>query len=174
MLTHRWAVVGATLFLQTAFAGGAADGAERLQQLLPATCVSLAASKLNLTLPAEWRPYIGATRVCPLKRNSGATENIRLVSIFIEDYYRNKPADAPWEDFPKPVLLDDVGQQVGTLEALFPNESPGEMVLSYGRWQGHIPTEIKMRMLHPGVSGNYDLPTLRWNKKSRRYESSAN
>lgn len=164
-------MLGATLFLQTAIAGGAADGVERLQRLLPATCVSLAAAKVNVTLSAEWKSYIGATRACPLTKNNGEKADIWLVSVFIEDYYRDKPADAPWEDFPKPVLLNVVGQQVGTLEALFPNESPGEMVLTYGRWQGNTPGEIKTRMLHPGVSGNYDLPTLRWNKALGRYES---
>ena len=139
------------------------------QRLLPNACVPLVSSKLNATLAAEWQPYLSSTHACPLVKIRGAKPDIVLVSIFIEDYYRDKPAGAMWENFPKPILFSYKGERVGELEELFPGEDVGEMVLTYGHWQGNIPGEIRMHIIHPGVAGDYDLPTLLWNKEKQRY-----
>lgn len=140
-----------------------------LTQLLPDTCLPIASSNITVNLGIKWQPYLFATRVCPLEKQKGVKANIYLISIFIEDYYRDKPADSPWEQFPTPVLVNEKGTQVGVVSELFPEESPGEMVLTYGKWVGNIPGEIKMHVLHPGVAGDYDLPTLYWHAEKKQY-----
>lgn len=146
-----------------------ASSTNDFQRLMPDACIPLAASKLNVPLAAEWRPYLSSTRVCPLVQQRGAKPDIVLISISIQDYYRDKPADAKWENFPKPILANYRGEHVGEISELFPEESPGEMILTYGHWQDNIPGEIRMHIINPAVTGDYDLPTLLWNKEKQRY-----
>ena len=58
---------------------------------------------------------------------------------------------------------------MGELKELFPDDLPGEMTITYGRWEGNVPGEIRMRVVANIVVKNYDLPTLKWNKETRRY-----
>lgn len=139
------------------------------QRLLPDSCVPLASLELRITLAAEWRPYLSATRACPLVRQHGVKPDIVLISIFSEDYYRDKPDGSVWESFPKPILFNYKGERVGEFEELFPYDLPSEMILTYGHWHGNIPGEIRMHIIHPGAGGNYDLPTLLWKKEKQRY-----
>lgn len=92
-----------------------------------------------------------------------------LISIFIKNYYGDKPVGSKWENFPKPALFSDKGERVGELKVLFPGEDVGEMILTYGHWQGNIPGQIRMRIIHPGVAGDYNLPTLLWSKEKQLY-----
>lgn len=139
------------------------------QKLSATTCTAYSGSAFKPALTAEWRPYLSVTRVCLLIKKPGDKAAVALVSVFIGDYYRGKPENALWENFPKPILFDGAGQRVGELSELFPEESPGEMILTYGRWQGDIPGEIRMHIINPAVTGDYDLPTLLWNKEQHRY-----
>lgn len=143
--------------------------ADHFQRLSPGSCVALASTKLKIELAAEWQPYLSSTHVCPLVKQHGVKPEIILISVSMESYYRDKPAGAVWENFPQPILFNDKGKSVGVLKALFPEESPGEMILTYGHWQGNIPGEIRMHIIHPGVAGDYDLPTLLWDKDKKRY-----
>jgi len=146
--------------------------ADDIQRLLPDTCVPLASSKLTVTLAPEWQPYLSSTRVCPLARQRGAKPNIVLISVFAEDYYyqiRGKPDADAWADFPKSLLFNAEGKQVGEIERLFPGDNLGEVVLAYGHWQGSIPGEIRTHIISRTATGDRDLPTLLWNKEKQRY-----
>lgn len=139
------------------------------QRLLPDTCVPLVASKLKLDLGAEWLPYQSSTRVCPLVKLRGAKADVVLITISVENYYRDKPVGAKWENFPKPILFNEKGARVGELAELFPGDDVVEMVLTYGHWQGNIPSEIRMHIIDPTVTGDYDLPSLLWSNERQRY-----
>ena len=153
----------------------AVPATDDFQELSPDTCVSLASSKLKVTLASEWQPYLAATRVCPLAKPDNAKPDIFLVAIFGTDYYRGKSVITD-EHFPKPILFTAKGERVGELEGLFPASNfyaedvyIVEMILTYGRWQGNIPGEIRMRVLDPTVTGDHNLPTLLWSREKKRY-----
>ena len=82
----------------------AVPATDDFQELSPDTCVSLASSKLKVTLASEWQPYLAATRVCPLAKPDNAKPDIFLVAIFGTDYYRGKSVITD-EHFPKPIYL---------------------------------------------------------------------
>jgi len=151
---------------------GCAIGAqdEAFKTLEPETCFPLQSSKLSVQLSAGWKDYLPSVRVCPLRREPDTDATVYVVSIFVKDYYRDKPALAPWEDFPKPLVVNDKGETVGKLEELYPSEDVGKMILTFGHWRGHLPGEIRMHIRHPGVAGDYDLPTLIWNAEKKRYD----
>jgi len=146
--------------------------ADDLQKLLPDTCVPLASSKLKVTLAPEWQPYLSSTRVCPLAKKHGAKPDVVLISVFAEDYYygiRGKPGAYAWNDFPKSLLFNSEGEQVGKVERLFPVDNVSEVVLAYGHWQGNIPGEIRTHIIPRTATGDRDLPALLWSKEKQRY-----
>jgi hypothetical protein len=165
--------IGIAAVLVAGFFGSAGcvakDGDAGFQPLHPEACVALASSGVAVALSADWKPYLPSVRVCPLKKGKETDAEIFVVSIFVKDFYRDKPASAPWEKFPKPWVVNHKGEVVGKLEELYPGEDVGKMNLTVGRWQGRIPGEIRMHILHPGVAGDYDLPTLVWDHERKRY-----
>jgi hypothetical protein len=142
---------------------------EKFQTLSDKTCVSIAASPVKITLPLQWQPYMSSVRVCPLTRMANDRPAIFLVSVFIEDYYRDKPMDAEWDKFPKPVFFNAAGQCVARLPDLFPTEPPRDLEISYGHWQGNIPGEIRTHVSNPAVGGDFELPVLKWNEAKLHY-----
>lgn len=146
--------------------------ANSIQRLLPDTCVPLASSKFKVTLAPEWLPYLSSTRVCPLVRKNGAKPDIFLISVFVEDYYyhiRGKPDAYAWHDFPRSLLFNSDGNEVGKIERLFPVDNISEVVLAYGEWRENIPGEIRTHVISRTDTGDRDLPTLLWNKEKQRY-----
>jgi hypothetical protein len=131
----------------------------------------------DLALPAAWTPYRAATRVCALSDRAGGTvqapapARVRLVAVFTDDYYRSLPADAPWERFPLPVLLDEAGRCLAQLPHLFPSDPPEDLEVRPGRWRDGIPQEIQLQVRSPAQGGDYRLPTLRWDAKARLYRA---
>ena len=168
MRTVAIAIITTTVVINAA-CNARTPAEDGFQQLLPQACVPLASSKVTVALSAAWEPYLSATRACPLAKQQGTQPEITLITIFAVDYYRDKPEGAVWENFPDPILVNRAGARVGTLEHLFPDEAPGEMTLSYGRWRGNIPGEIRIHITHSGVSGDYDLPTRLWSEERKRY-----
>ncbi len=140
----------------------------------PAHCQPAAA---DLALPAAWTPYRAATRVCALSERAGekvqapAPGKVRLVAVFTDDYYRDLPADAPWERFPLPLLLDEAGRCLAQLPHLFPSDPPEGLEVRPGRWRDGIPQEIQLQVRSPAQGGDYRLPTLRWDAKVRLYRA---
>jgi hypothetical protein len=145
------------------------ENAVHFSELQPESCQQLAASTIKVRLGQEWQPYLASTRFCRLVKPGETDAAIILISVFTDDYYRDKPDGAVWEDFPKPVLINKTGEIVGNLVELFPYDLPSEMNLRYGNWQGNIPGEIRMHVIANTVVNTYDLPTLSWNKEKQRY-----
>lgn len=137
--------------------------------------ITLSAAQCKQALPGTPLPdgmerYRAAVRVCDLAR-AGQPARIRLISVFTDDHYKSLPADAPWENFPLPVLVDASGRCVGRLPHLFPVDPPQELVVSAGRWRRGLPQELRLKVLSPAVGGNYRLPTLRWDSKTEAYRA---
>ena len=126
----------------------------------------------TVALSTDMEPYRSAVKVCSLARPAQPVK-VRLVSVFTDDYYQNLPADAPWQRFPLPVLLDDTGRCLGRLPHLFPVDPPQELVVRAGQWRRGIPHELRLTVLSPAVGGNYRLPSLRWSAKAQAYQSTA-
>ncbi|MBF9265171.1 hypothetical protein [Paracidovorax cattleyae] len=131
----------------------------------------------DLALPAAWAPYRDATRVCALaerpagKAPARAPAKVRLVAVFTDAYYRNLPADAPWERFPLPLLVDEAGRCLARLPHLFPVDPPEDLEVRPGRWRDGIPQEIQLQVRSSAQGGDYRLPTLRWDGEARFYRA---
>ena len=138
-------------------------------ELQPGSCQQLAVSTIKVRLGQEWQPYLASTRFCHLVKPGETDAAIILISIFTDDYYRDKPDGGVWEEFPKPVLINKKGEIVGNRVELYPYDLPSEMSLSYGNWLDNIPGEIRMHVIANTVVSTYELPTLSWNKEKQRY-----
>ncbi|GKT23620.1 hypothetical protein [Acidovorax sp. SUPP3334] len=125
----------------------------------------------DLALPTAWEPYRAAVRVCSLAQAGAgkAPPKVRLLAVFTDEHYRRLPADAPWEKFPLPQLVDETGRCLGQLPHLFPVDPPEELEVRPGRWRAGLPQEIQLQVRSPAAGGDYRLPTLRWDAKTRHY-----
>lgn len=141
--------------------------------LPPERCTALASSEVVIELPPSWKKYSRAVRVCPLSMRADEKAEVHLLSIFAEDYYRDLPADARWEDFPRPLLINDKGECLAQLPELFPFDEPRDIVIRYGRWKNRRPGEIRIHARNPALGGDYHLPPLRWQPMRQRYEATA-
>ncbi|QPF75634.1 hypothetical protein G8A07_23760 [Roseateles sp. DAIF2] len=135
----------------------------------PMACQVLTAEQLA-RLPAVWHRYAAVAKGCKLSA-PGRPTRLTLVSIFTEDYYRDRPVDAPWEEFPKPLLLDQDFRCVGVLPEIYPIEQPRELTLRHGRWRDGLPQEIRIHVSNPAIGGDYKLPAMRWDPSLKLYQS---
>ena len=129
-------------------------------------CKPIAASA---ALPEAWSKYRESTRICSLARNDSQVAQVSLVSVFVDDYYRGLPKDAPWESFPMPMLVDPSGRCLAQLSHLFPSEPPSRLVVQAGGWKNGVPTLLRFNVLNPAVDGNYRLPSMKWDEQTKRY-----
>ncbi|WP_431257467.1 hypothetical protein ACQ86G_22910 [Roseateles chitinivorans] len=157
----------AVALMGSAWADGKQDG--RWRQLNAEACTPLTENE-QARLPATWKPYLSATRRCELTE-PGAKSQVALITVFALSFYEGKPATAPWEDFPRPLLVDEEFRPVGGISELFPWDQPATLTLRHGLWKGGIPQEIRVHVDNPAVSGPYDLPVLRWDASQRQYRS---
>lgn len=121
-------------------------------------------------LTADMEPYRASVKDCPIAR-TGQPAKVHLLSVFTDDYYKGRPADAPWQQFPLPLLIDASGRCLGRLPHLFPVDPPQELVVSAGQWRRGMPHELRLQVLSPAVGGNYRLPSLRWDAKQQIYQT---
>jgi|GEM_PF-3712282 len=140
--------IGLIALADIAYAGAPSDGFHKLSLK---SCKPVGSSEFADKLPPDWSPYLSATKVCPLLPTHKTKSHIVLISIFATDYYRDKPADAPWANFPKPILVNRDGAYVARLPELFPFDEPRELSLRYGRWQGDTPGEIRVHVRNPPI-----------------------
>ncbi|MFY3384425.1 hypothetical protein [Paracidovorax sp. MALMAid1276] len=138
-------------------------------RVLPAQCQPVADAA---PLPAELEPYRAAVRACPLAR-APQPARVRLLSVFTDDFYKGLPADARWQNFPLPVLVDASGRCIGRLPHLFPVDPPQELTVHAGQWRNGIPHELRLHVLSPAVGGNHPLPSLRWQAPTQSYHANA-
>lgn len=124
-----------------------------------------------LELPLEYRKYLGFVKMCSLnKTDSGSVWRTALVSIWAHDYLVRKGDTATWEEFPPALLVDSHFKAVGKLPELYPMDWATHLVVSYGKWQNDRPTEIRVDVSNPAVSGDYYYAPLQWNQAKGRYE----
>ena len=171
-----WRACLSAASLATACAAQARD----FVTLAPAACLPVEPSAV---LPGDMEPYRASVRACPLVQAlpspspaataATAHAKVRLLSVFTDDYYKALPADAPWQNFPLPILVDDTGRCVGRLAHLFPVDPPQELSISAGRWQRGVPHELRLKVRSPAVGGNYALPSLHWNARAGTYAATA-
>ncbi|WP_354414107.1 hypothetical protein [Variovorax atrisoli] len=162
-------LLGTPAWSELASAKGAGKPVDAWRKLQPESCTLLEAKDRD-RLPAAWTPYLAATRRCELAAPD-ARPQVALVTIFASAYYEGRPANAPWERFPTPLLVDSEFRCVGGIDQLFPWDQPAMLELRHGLWMDGIPQEIRVHVDTPGVGGSYDLPTLRWNAEQRRYQA---
>ncbi len=150
-------------------AKGAEPASGAWRALAPESCSPLSQTD-RARLPANWKPYVDAARRCELSAPDGQPQ-VALISVFTDEYYRGRPADAPWEDFPKPLLVDRDFRCVGGLRELFPSDQPRTLTLRHGLWRDGVPQEIRVQVINPAVGGDYALPVLRWDAAQHRYRA---
>ncbi|MDK2125763.1 hypothetical protein [Parachitinimonas caeni] len=138
-----------------------------MQKLSQNECKPVGESLIR-QLPEAWIPYLAHTKACPLAKRGGKAA-VTLVSIFTIEYYEKQPDSAPWENFPRPLLLDRQGKCLGQLAELYPDEQPRELILHYGKWQGALPGLIQVQVKDPTPGGDYRLPDLNWNARQGKY-----
>ncbi|CAN7452341.1 hypothetical protein [Acidovorax sp. LjRoot117] len=151
------------------FAWACAAQAHDFVTIAPAACTPV---EQGMGLPADMAAYRAAVKVCPLAQPTAphtAQAQVRLLSVFTDDYYKALPADAPWQNFPLPMLIDATGRCLGRIGHLFPADPPQELTISAGRWQRGIPHELRLKVRSPAVGGDATLPSLHWNARSGGY-----
>jgi hypothetical protein len=117
-----------------------------------------------IELPADWTPYRDFVRSCPIAKPARTSSPaLRLLAVFVDDYYAKKPSGSPWEQFPLPMLVDINGRCLARVAHLFPVDPPRDLIVRFGKWRSDgLPSEIKFQVKNPAVDGNYNLPTLYW------------
>jgi hypothetical protein len=159
----RGYIVTAVFFIVVTFPdfgfGGASQGLEKLN---PANCLKLD-EKSRTRLPESWRKYAAFTKYCPIKPQSDKA-NVSIITVWVKDYYDSRSSDAGWETFPKPLIVDRDMNKIGELPELYPVDEPREIDILVGKWQSGIPTEIKVDVFNPAVSGDYFYPPIRFNQ----------
>lgn len=144
-----------------------AEGYTGFKQVKAKDCVDLD-QRLLQKLPAPWHKYKNFIKICPLKKNMRSKEVVSIVSLWTEDYL-NMKEHKTWEEFPQSIIIDENLNEVGTLPVIFPVESPIEPAVYFGKWKSAIPTEVRVDVHDPTVSGDYYYSPLIWNDKDKRY-----
>lgn len=92
-----------------------------------------------------------------------------MISIWSHEYLdANRKKD--WEEFPLPILVDRQFRQCGTLPELYPNSYVNSVYVSYGKWKSDIPSEIRVDVADPTVSGDYHYAPIKWDETARKYK----
>lgn len=137
------------------------------KELKSKNCTALDSQSIQ-KLPSSWEKYEQFIKICSLLKSSHSSAKVAIVSIWTDDYM-NSQSKRMWEDFPLTILVDENLNEIGTLPEIFPMDSRTEPIIYYGRWKSGIPTEIKVDVYNPTVSGDYYYAPLTWDEKRRRY-----
>lgn len=157
-------------FLYLVYTPSCFGGTKEFRQLSEQDCSPLTREDL-LKLPLEYRKYAGFVKTCSLKQaGSGSDWRTALISIWAHDYLIPKGETATWEDFPPALLVDSNFKTVGKLPELYPMDWVTHLVISYGKWHNGRPTEIRVDVSNPAVSGDYYYAPLQWKQAEGRYE----
>ena len=149
---------------------GCNNNAGNFQRLSDKSCVPYTQASPKPALTEEWQPYLASTQICPLVKKAGDKPAIMLVSVSLAEATVNKNESDLWDSIPKPMLINEKGLCVARLPYLYPDDPPFEMQLSIGQWKGNIPGEIRLHILNQAVDGDFDLPTLIWDSRNKKYE----
>ena len=157
----------AAAFLLTPNAYG--KGYKGFLLLNPDECVP-ADKKVLLQLPAEWHKYGDFVKICGLTQKKGQPAKVSILSVWADDFYEAQSPDPVWEDFPLPLIVNNSFHQVGQLPEIYPSNPPHWLNVHYGKWQSGIPTEIRVDVENPAVTGDYYYAPLLWNKDKEKYQ----
>jgi len=128
----------------------------------------------RILLPLEFQPFVSFVRKYELKTRAAGSTKVSILSISINDYYRHQtvmaPLDAPYVNFPLPIILDTAFRILGKLPELYPNNDVSSLQVFYGRWNSDIPCEIRLKVQNPAVGGDYEYHPLVWNPKKKQYQ----
>lgn len=148
---------------QSSWAGGYLGFTE----LKAKDCVAFDQRQLQ-NLPPSWHRYGKFVKKCPLKKSAGSKPVVSIISIWTEEYLDTKEVRL-WEDFPLSMIVDENLNEVATLPLIFPMDSPSEPAVYFGKWKSALPTEIRVDVRDPTVSGDYYYAPFIWNDKDKRY-----
>jgi len=144
-----------------------AAGYEGFRELKEKDCVLLGEKDVQ-RLPTVWLKYKDFIKICQLKKSLASKAKVSIISIWTDDYL-NAQATKMWEDFPLTVIVDDHFNKLGTLPEHFPTDFRTEPIIYYGKWKSGIPTEIRIDVYNPTVSGDYYYSPFIWNDKDKKY-----
>ena len=144
-----------------------AAGYQGFKELKENDCVLLDEKDVQ-RLPSAWYKYKNFIKICPLKNKPASNASVYIISIWTDDYL-NAQATKMWEDFPHTIIVDNNLGELGTLPELFPMGFRTEPIIYYGKWKAGIPTEIRIDVYNPTVSGDYYYSPLTWNDKDKKY-----
>lgn len=121
-------------------------------------------------LPSVWHKYNGFIKKCEFKRGKNSKAIVSLVSIWAIDYL-DAQKKSMWEDFSCTLIVDNKFNTVAVFpeHELYPINQPCSLYVYYGKWKGGIPTEIRIDVDNPAVSGDYYYAPLIWNDKDKKY-----
>ena len=164
---HRWIMISIILAITTTSHGNEYKGYKKLN---PDECIPLDKGVVVSQLPTEWHKYVGFIKICKLTPGKATTTQVSIISIWAHDYLNTQPPDTPWEKFPLPIIIDSSFKQIGHINELYPSDWVTDLNIYYGQWQFDVPTEIRVDVENPAVSGDYYYAPLIWNKKNGFYE----
>jgi hypothetical protein len=145
-----------------------AAGCQGFRELKGKDCILLGEKDVQ-RLPTAWFKYKNFIKICPLKNKANSTVNVSIISVWTDDYL-NAQVTKMWENFPPTIIVDYDFNELGTLPELFPMGFRTEPIIYYGKWKSGIPTEIRIDVYNPTVSGDYYYSPLTWNDKSKKYD----
>lgn len=145
-----------------------ASAYQGFRELKESECVVLNESAIQ-QLPSAWHKYMGFIKACGMKKDANSKAKVFIVSIWAYDYLNAWTKSSMWENFPLPIIVDEHFTSLGTLPELFPMDSRTESTIYYGKWKSDIPTEIRIDVRNPTVTGDYHYAPLIWHSKDRQY-----
>lgn len=135
----------------------------------PGDCIPASRQQKNW-LGSVWVPFQPFVKSCEVK--SGRKTVLYLISVWADDYEAKLPESAPSVKFPKPILLGPAGVVLGELPMNFPRDPPRTLTVTFARWLGGFPHEVRFWVDDPTVLGNHSIPSLEWDAGSRIFRRS--
>lgn len=144
-----------------------AGGYPGFKELKQSKCVPLDPALVK-KLPGDWKKYDSYIKICPLAKSNESPAKVSVISIWANDYLDSK-GKTVWENFPLPLLVDEYLKEIGNLPEIYPMDSRTEPLIYYGKWKSGLPSEIRVDVHNPTVSGDYYYLPQTWNVKAKRY-----
>jgi len=162
----RWKLLFFVLAISSTAYGNEYSGFTKLD---PSQCVPLNKEQVVSQVPDQWHKFAGFIKVCPLKQGKTGFAHVSILSIWAHEYLESQPPNAPWQGFPLPIIINNHFERIGQLSELYPSDWVTDLKVHYGKWQHNIPTEIRVDVENPAVSGDYYYAPLIWNEKRGSY-----
>jgi hypothetical protein len=145
---------------------------KEFKRLNPEDCVPLGKEVVIKQLPKVWHKYVEFIELCKLNPKKESEAKVSIISILFDNYNNNKFVAEQYinDNFPLPLIVDTNYRQLGVLPEQLQNDEPGSVDLFFGKYFSGTPSEIRIDVENPAVSGDYYYYPLVWNKKTSSYE----